>query len=110
MNIVQGDTKCSGIKFTMQDDQGNEVGRAFLYVMYNDLHNQPFGLMEDVHITEEMRSQELGTSLVKRIIEIAKEMGCYKLIATSRHSLPKVHKLYIELGFLSHGKEFRIDF
>ena len=109
MNIIQNNVKCSGIKFTKQDGQGKELGRAFLYVMHNDLHGQPFGFMEDVYVSEEMRGQGLGTSLVEQVIKTAKEMGCYKLIATSRYSRPKVHKLYIELGFIDHGKEFRID-
>lgn len=28
-----------------------EVARAYLYLMYNDLHSEPFGLMEDVFAT-----------------------------------------------------------
>lgn len=110
MNINQSNANCSGIKFTIQDDHGNDIGRAFLYIMHNDLHKQPFGLMEDVYIDEEMRGQRLGTFLVRRIIKTAKEMGCYKLIATSRRSRPKVHELYIKLGFRDQGTEFRIDF
>jgi len=78
--------------------------------MHNALHDQSFGLMEDVYVVEEMRGQGMGTSLVQKIIAIAKEKGCYKLIATSRFSRKKVHQLYIELGFHEQGKEFRIDF
>ncbi|MEO0537352.1 MAG: hypothetical protein AAF215_26285 [Cyanobacteria bacterium P01_A01_bin.123] len=37
-------------------------------------------------------------------------MNCYKLIATSRTSRPKVHDLYQRLGFTQQGFEFRIDF
>ena len=40
----------------------------------------------------------------------AREAGCYKLIATSRTSRPKVHELYQRLGFESHGVEFRMNF
>ena len=110
MKIIQSKAKCHGIKFIAQDKQKKELGRASLYIMHNDLHKEPFGFMEDVYIAEEMRGQGLGTSLVKQVIKKAKEMGCYKLIATSRYSRPKVHDLYIKLGFLDHGKEFRIDF
>jgi len=110
MIIVQNEARCFGVKFAMQNDRGNEVGRAFLYAMYNDLHDKPFGLMEDVYIAKEIRSQGLGMSLVKQVIKVARERGCYKLIATSRYSRSRVHKLYLELGFRDHGKEFRIDF
>ncbi len=51
----------------------------------------------------------LGSKLVEKVIEIAKESSCYKLIATSRISRPKVHKLYQRLGFSQHGVEFRLD-
>ena len=110
MDIIQNEAKCSGFKFIAKDESKKEVGRAFLYVMHNELHTQPFGFMEDVYIDEEMRGQGLGTSLVKEVINKAKELGCYKLVATSRYSRSKVHDLYIKLGFLDHGKEFRIDF
>jgi len=110
MIITQNKARCFGIKFVVQDDHGNEIGRAFLYVMYNDLHDRPFGLMEDVYITDGMRGQGLGTSIVREVVKVAQENGCYKLIATSRHSRSKVHELYLKIGFRDHGKEFRIDF
>src|SRR5581483_9973535 len=84
-----------------------KVGRAFLYLIYNDLHKRPYGLMEDVFVDEAMRGQGLGTKLVKEIINLAKKHQCYKLIATSRTSRPKVHKLYSRFGFQRHGVEFR---
>jgi hypothetical protein len=44
------------------------------------------------------------------IIKEAKKLGCYKLIATSRHSNLGAHKLYAKLGLKKHGLEFRLDF
>jgi len=104
------DTKeCKGIKFSLKRD-GKEVARATLYVMSNDLHDEPFGLLEDVMVDEELRGQGIGTAIVKKIVEEAKEQNCYKLVATSRHSREKVHELYERLGFKNHGLEFRMDF
>jgi GNAT superfamily N-acetyltransferase len=98
-----------GIRFSIRRD-GGEVARAYLYLMTNDLHAAPFGLMEDVHVAESERGGGLGTALVNQVIAAAREAGCYKLIATSRASRPKVHALYERLGFTSHGLEFRMDF
>lgn len=98
-----------GIRFSVSSD-GVEVARAYLYLMHNDLHQEPFGLMEDVYVDESQRGGGLGTQLVNEIVAAAKENGCYKLIATSRDSRPKVHDLYRRLGFSDHGREFRIDF
>lgn len=90
--------------------KGKIVGRAFLYVLSNRLHAEPFGFMEDVFVDESCRGQGIGEALVKRVIAEAKKRGCYKLVATSRYERPKVHDLYLKLGFKDQGKEFRIDF
>ena len=110
MNMFMKKQKISaeGIKFSIKKDD-KEVARAYLYLMKNDLHKQPFGFMEDVFIDESLRSKGYGTKIVKEIIKEAKKQNCYKLIATSRYSRDKVHKLYKKLGFRNWGKEFRIN-
>lgn len=110
MKTVKKVIKSSGIRFSVQDNAGKEIGRAYLYLMNNTLHKEPFGLMEDVYIDEKFRGQGLGTDLVKQVIETARKKGCYKLIATSRHERPLVHQLYKKIGFKDYGLEFRIDF
>ena len=102
-------TAARGIRFSIERE-GVEVARAFLYLMTNDLHERPFGLMEDVFVDESHRGDGLGSTLVDEIIAAAKEANCYKLIATSRDSRPKVHGLYRRIGFSDHGREFRMDF
>jgi GNAT superfamily N-acetyltransferase len=97
-----------GTRFSIRKD-GTEVARAYLYLMGNDLHDEPFGLLEDVHVDESHRGEGVGTALVREIVSVAKKSGCYKLIATSRSSRPRVHDLYERLGFASHGIEFRMD-
>lgn len=110
MREIKKSAPCSGIRFSLQDETGQEVGRAYLYIMENDLHTAPFGLMEDVFIDSSKRGTGIGSELIKKVIKEAQKRGCYKLIATCRHSRPKVHKLYENLGFKNHGIEFRIDF
>ena len=109
MEVDRENLAAKGIRFSVRADD-TEVARAYLYVMHNDLHQEPFGLMEDVFVEESQRGGGLGTRLVNEIVSAAKEYGCYKLIATSRDSRPKVHDLYRRLGFSDHGREFRIDF
>ena len=98
-----------GIRFSISSGSG-EIARAYLYVMRNDLHTSPFGLLEDVYVDESQRGSGLGTKLVQEVIAAAREAGCYKLIATSRTSRHKVHELYRRLGFENHGVEFRMSF
>ena len=109
MNIQYKDINAIGTKFYVEQD-GSEVARAYLYILTNDLHTRPFGFMEDVFVDEVLRGQGIGSDLVKRVVEEAKQRGCYKIICTSRHTKPRVHKLYGELGFEEHGKEFRMNF
>ena len=91
------------------EEKGKILGRAYLYIMFNDLHKAPFGFLEDVFVSEENRSKGIGTKLVNEVIEKAKNLNCYKIICTSRYESPKVHALYSKLGFKDHGKEFRMD-
>lgn len=97
-----------GFRFSViRDDK--EVGRAHLYIMTNDLHNEPFGFIEDVWVDQNYRGQKIGSELIKKVIAQANTEGCYKLIATSRHSRTKVHALYEKLCFDNHGIEFRMN-
>ncbi len=110
MSIITTEAKCTGLRLAIHDEAGQEIGRASLFIMHNDLHPEPFGLMEDVYVAESARGQGVGTELVREVIQTARNHGCYKLIATSRHSRSRVHELYRGLGFTEHGVEFRIDF
>lgn len=108
MTIDRQTQSAHGIRFSIRGASG-EVGRAYLYIMNNDLHEAPFGLLEDVHVAESERGEGLGTALVNEAIAAARAAGCYKLIATSRAARPKVHALYERLGFQNYGLEFRMN-
>jgi len=109
MKVDRLDRAAKGIRFSVSGKDG-EVARAYLYMMTNDLHEAPFGLLEDVYVDESQRGSGVGSALVKEVVAAARQAGCDKLIATSRTSRPKVHELYERLGFARHGVEFRIDF
>ena len=106
--ITREERAARGIRFSIAGPSG-EVARAYLYLMTNDLHEAPFGLLEDVFVAESERGSGLGTALVNEVIAAAREAGCYKLVATSRASRPKVHELYERLGFENYGLEFRMN-
>ncbi|OGH68293.1 MAG: hypothetical protein A3I29_04445 [Candidatus Magasanikbacteria bacterium RIFCSPLOWO2_02_FULL_44_11] len=97
------------IKFIAHEN-GTPIGRAFLYVLYNDLHEEPFGFLEDVFVDKESRGRGIGRALVEAAIDEAKKEKCYKLICTSRHTKEELHSWYEKVGFKNHGNEFRLDF
>ena len=109
MEIKKEPVVVDGVRLILYSGE-KPVARAFLYIMKNDLHEKPFGLMEDVWVDDALRGQGFGTKIVEELIKEAKARGCYKLIATSRRSRDKVHKLYERLGFTSWGYEFRMNF
>jgi GNAT superfamily N-acetyltransferase len=109
MKIDHKKIGADGIKLIIKQD-GREAAHAYLYILRNDQHKRPFSFMEDVFVNEEYRGQGLGTKLIKELIKLSRKNNCYKLIGTSRSARPKVHNLYVRLGFKDWGKEFRIDF
>tara|TARA_Y100000034_G_scaffold135381_1_gene207094 strand:+ start:3036 stop:4670 length:1635 start_codon:yes stop_codon:yes gene_type:complete len=98
----------NGFKITLNKN-GQEIGRVFLYLMNNDLHKRPFGLIEDLYVRESHRGQGNGTKLMNSVLKKAKQEKCYKLLCTSRYGRDKLHKMYENLGFKDWGKEFRMD-
>lgn len=109
MDIVKKEFTSVAIRFSVQKNE-KEVGRASLFVIVNDLHREPYGLLEDVFVDEAERGKGIGSSLINQVIEEAKKRRCTKLIAQSRYGKTAVHALYEKLGFKDHGKNFRIDF
>lgn len=108
MKIESESRHASGTRFSISCDNV-ELARAYLYVMSNDLHDEPFGLLEDVYVNDNHRGEGLGKALVSEVISEAKKSGCYKLIATSRSARLRVHELYENLGFENYGLEFRMN-
>ena len=102
--------QATGYRFT-EESEGVEIGHAYLYVLQNDLHTAPFGLLEDLYVEPLFRAQGIGGLLHERVVTKARETGCYKLIATSRDdgSREKVRAWYARLGYRTYGTEFRID-
>ena len=109
LEIKQKEFSPLGIKFFIEED-GKEIGRGFLYVLKNDLHDRPFGFLEDVFVEEEYRKKGYGELIIKAIIEEAKKRNCYKFLATSRYGRERLHEYYKNYGFKDYGKEFRMDF
>lgn len=92
------------------EEGGAVVGRAYVYAIYNGLHEEPYALLEDVFVEPGYRGKGIGSQLVKEAIKEARQMGCYKMIGTSRHGRADVHAWYKDLGFADYGIEFRMDF
>ena len=103
-------SKAGAIKITAEDIENNKtMGRIFLYFIHNNLHEEPYALLEDLYVETEYRQQGLGSKLIKEAVDVAKKEGCYKIIGTSRYARKEVHRFYQKLGFDDYGVEFRMN-
>lgn len=108
MVVEKETTPSQGIKIVLKDN-GEEIGRVFLYLIYNGLHEKPYGLMEDLFVQETYRGQGHASRLITALIEEAKAQGCYKLIGQSRYGKDDIHAMYEKRGFVNHGYNFRMN-
>lgn len=107
MQINHKNINTQGIRVSANDGD-KEIGRAFLYILKNDLRDEPFGYFEDLFVDANYRKQGIGTKLIDEVIRLAKIHNCYKIVATSRYESENVHGLYKKIGFDDFGKEFKI--
>src|SRR5436853_1241795 len=99
MHIEKTAAKSEGVRFSVDRD-GKEVARAYLFLMWNSLHEAPFGLLEDVYVDEPARGSGLCTEIVNAVVTEANGRGCYKFVAKSRYARTKVHEINALLGFM----------
>jgi len=100
--------KAYAVKFEIKD-KGKKIAWAYLYLIFQDRHKEPYGLMENVYVEKEYRSSGLGSKLTKMVIAEAKKRKCYKVIGTSKFSNEGAHRFYERLGLKKIGYEFRMD-
>ena len=70
-------------------------------VMYR---GQPFGVIENVIVTESMRARGLGSLLLAHVEQIALEHDCSKLMLLSSVSRPVAHSFFQSCGFSGDSK------
>lgn len=110
MSITHTEIPAKELRFSMKDEEGVEIARASLLIGKNDLHKEPFALLEDVYSEERVRGKGVATMLVNYVVDYAREYGCYKLIATHREDKPELTRFYEKFGFKKWGRELRINF
>jgi GNAT superfamily N-acetyltransferase len=98
-----------GILISVTDGDA-EMGRAIMYILTNPNRGRKYGILSDVRLEPQYRGKGVGTELIQKTIDVAKEAGCYKVLADSRFEREYVHRLYEKFGFNKHGYEFRMEF
>ena len=70
--VLNKENKSYAIKVEAREE-GKILGSAYLYIMFNDLHKEPFGFLENVFVKEGYRGKGVGSKLVEAVIAEAKK-------------------------------------
>jgi len=90
-------------------ENGTVLSSALLFYLLIPAHGKPYALLEGMVVDKNIRGKGVGTALMKKIIAVAGEKGCYKINFTSGKDRADTHKFYENLGFKKWGLEFRMD-
>ena len=86
---------------------GKIVGSTTLIIEPKFIHNGSLvGHIEDVVVNKEFQGKKIGEKIMKYLIEIAKNRGCYKTILDCTDD---VKPFYEKLGFKQVANELRLD-
>jgi glucosamine-phosphate N-acetyltransferase len=93
--------------FVAVNENGKIIGSTTLLIEQKFIHEGGLvGHIEDVVTNKEFRGLGVGSAVIKKAIEVAKQAGCYKVILNcSEENFP----FYEKLGFKKHGTEMRLD-
>ena len=86
---------------------GKIVGSTTLLIEQKFIHDGGLvGHIEDVVVNKDFQGQKIGEKVMKYLLEIAKNRGCYKTILDCTED---VKPFYEKLGFKQVGNELRLD-
>ena len=109
MTVLRTPLNAGGFRFSIERD-GKEVARARLYILRNDIHPEPFGYVEDVHVDEGYRGQGISSELLSDLETAATELGLYKIILHTESVNFIAQSLYTKRGWYVVGPTLRFDF
>ena len=83
------------------------VGSTTLLIEQKFIHEGGIvGHIEDVVVSKEFQGRKIGQKIIKYVLQIAKNQGCYKTILDCSDD---VKSFYEEIGFKQHSNELRFD-
>lgn len=86
---------------------GKIVGSTTLLIEQKFIHKGGIvGHIEDVVVNKNFQGQKIGEKIMKYLLEIAKNRGCYKTILDCTE---EVKPFYEKLGFKQVANELRFD-
>lgn len=89
------------------DGNGNVLGTGSLILEHKFIHRGgTIGHIEDVAVHPDHGGKGVGSAVVKSLVELARQSGCYKVILSCND---ENLAFYSRLGFRRHDNGMRID-
>jgi glucosamine-phosphate N-acetyltransferase len=89
------------------DESGNVMGTASLILEHKFIHKGgTIGHIEDVAVHPTHEGKGVGSAVVRALIDLARQSGCYKVILSCND---ENIAFYSKLGFRRHDNGMRID-
>ena len=86
---------------------GKIVGSTTLLIESKFIHQGGLvGHIEDVSVDKEFQGKKIGEKIMKYLLEVSKNRGCYKTILNCTDD---VKQFYEKLGFKQVASELRLD-
>ena len=86
---------------------GKIVGSTTLLIEPKFIHNGGLvGHIEDVVVKKGFQGEKIGNKIIKHVLELAKNHGCYKTILDCSD---EVKPFYEKMGFKQHSNELRFN-
>jgi glucosamine-phosphate N-acetyltransferase len=91
-----------------EDENGIIVGTCTLHLQKKFIRDGGIaGFIEDVAVRERLRGKNIGSLLVQKTIELAKDKNCYKVILSC---FPERVPFYERNGFIQESLTMRYNF
>ena len=84
------------------------VGTIAVLIMHNIGHlGKPSAIFESFAVLPEYQNQGIGRKIIKYVMDLCKEAGCYKITLSADLKRDIAHNFYETLGFVKHGYSYK---
>jgi GNAT superfamily N-acetyltransferase len=99
-NLWNGILNDPNLHYLVAVKNGQLISSCTLAIIKNLTRNaRPYGLIENVVTHESYRNQGYGTALLRKAVEIAKNVGCYKVMLMTGRKEESTLNFYEKAGF-----------
>lgn len=111
VKIIEREIDPRGVRISINDEAGTEIAHAYVFILCNDFHDDPFAFVGEVMIAKSDRLQEqrIAKELKQKIMEVIKYHCCYEIIACDQNVRTRTRQFYQDMDFVSNGRQLKLQ-